>query len=203
MPEKPLRLRRSRAGLVVVDIQERLLPAMFEKERVLRNAIRLMQGAAILGVPVFATEQYPKGLGASVPEIANGVAGTPFFPKTTFSALGAEGFTEALRARQVSQAILCGLEAHVCVSQTCLDFLEQGLEVFVAADAVSSRTPENMQYGLQRMREAGAIIVSTEMALFELLEKAGTEEFKKVQAWIKQDQPGGLKNSSRGEARPP
>jgi nicotinamidase-related amidase len=185
MPEKPLRLHRSRAGLVVVDIQERLLPAMFEKERVLLNATRLMQGAALLGVPVLATEQYPKGLGPSVPEIANGLAGTPFFQKISFSACGADGFSEALRAKNISQAILCGIEAHVCVSQTCLDFLEQGLDVFVAADAVSARTPENVQCGLQRMRDAGAIIVSTEMALFELLEKAGTEEFKKVLAWIK------------------
>jgi isochorismate hydrolase len=185
MPEKPLRLQRSQAGLVVVDIQERLLPAMIEKERLVLNTTRLLQGAGVLGVPVFATEQYTKGLGPSVPEIANALADAPLFEKTSFSACGAAGFSEALRAKKISQAILCGIEAHVCVTQTCLDLLEQGLEVFVVADAVSARTPENLQCGLQRMRESGAIIVSTEMAIFELLEKAGTEEFKKVLAWIR------------------
>jgi nicotinamidase-related amidase len=179
------RLTRTRAGLVVVDVQQRLLPAIFEKERVLQNVLRLIQGAAILKVPVFATEQYRKGLGPTVPEVAAAIPGFAPMEKLAFSACGAAGFVTALKKRKVSEAILCGIEAHVCVTQTCLDLLQERARVFVVADAVSSRTPENYRSGLDRMRAAGAVIVSTEMALFELLERAGTEEFKQVLALVK------------------
>jgi nicotinamidase-related amidase len=179
------RLTRTQAGLVVVDMQQRLLPAIFEKERVLQNVLRLIQGAAILKVPVFATEQYPKGLGPTVPEVAAAIPGFAPMEKLAFSACGAAGFFTALKKRKVSEAILCGIEAHVCVTQTCLDLLEKGASVFVVADAVSSRTPENYRFGLDRMRAAGAVIVSTEMALFELLERAGTEEFKQILKLVK------------------
>jgi nicotinamidase-related amidase len=179
------RLTRTRVGLVVVDLQQRLLPAIFEKERVLQNVLRLIQGAAILKLPVFATEQYPKGLGPTVPEVAAAIPGFAPMEKLAFSACGAAGFVTVLKKRKVSEAILCGIEAHVCVTQTCLDLLEKGASVFVVADAVSSRTPENYRSGLDRMRAAGAVIVSTEMALFELLERAGTEEFKQVLALVK------------------
>ena len=180
-----LRLRRARAGLVVVDIQERLLPAIFEKERVVQNAVRLAKGAAILGVPVLVTEQYRKGLGGTVPELAAAIADFAPVEKLEFSACGATGFTAALETNQVTQAILCGIEAHVCVTQTCLDLLARGLRVFVVADAVSSRTPENYQFGINRMRSAGAVIVSTEMVIFELLGRAGTEEFKQILPLVK------------------
>jgi nicotinamidase-related amidase len=179
------RLRRAQAGLVVVDIQERLLPAIFERERVVQNAVRLLKGAAILRVPFFATEQYRKGLGVTVPEVAGAVAGFTATEKLAFSACGAAGFLPELKTKQVSDVLLCGIEAHVCVSQTCLDLLEAGFRVFVAADAISSRTPENYRFELDRMRAAGAVVVSTEMALFELLEQAGTEEFKQVLGLVK------------------
>jgi len=185
MKKQSHRLTRTRAGLVVVDVQQRLLPAIFEKERVVQNVLRLIQGAAILKVPVLATEQYPKGLGPTVPEVATAIPGFAPMEKLAFSACGAAGFVTALEERKVSEAILCGIEAHVCVSQTCLDLLEQGASVFVAADAVSSRTPENYRSGLDRMRAAGAVIISTEAALFELLGRAGTEEFKQVLALVK------------------
>jgi len=185
MKNQSHRLTRTRAGLVVVDIQERLLPVIFEKERVLQNVLRLIQGAAILKVPVFATEQYRKGLGPTVPEVVAAIPAFAPLEKVAFSACGAAGFLTALKNRKVSETILCGIEAHVCVSQTCLDLLEQGATVFVVSDAVSSRTPENYRSGLDRMRAAGAVIVSTEMALFELLERAGTEEFKQVLALVK------------------
>ena len=180
-----LRLTRSKAGLVVVDVQERLLPAIFEPPRVVQNVVRLIRGAAILQVPILATEQYRKGLGRTVPEVAAAVPGFAPLEKVEFSACGAAGFLPALQDKQVSQAILCGIEAHVCVSQTCLDLLERGFGVFVAADAVSSRTAENCRLGLERMRAAGAVIVSTEMVLFELLERAGTDEFKQILALVK------------------
>jgi nicotinamidase-related amidase len=185
MQSKPSRLRRANAALVVVDVQERLLPAIFEKERVLQNTVRLIQGAGILGVPVLATEQYRKGLGATVAEVAAAIPGFAPLEKVAFSACGATGFITALKERHISDAILCGIEAHVCVCQTCLDLLDDGLRVVVAADAVSSRTPENHRFGLDRMRAAGAIIASTEMVLFELLEQAGTDQFKQILALVK------------------
>jgi nicotinamidase-related amidase len=185
MKKQSHRLTRTRAGLVVVDVQQRLLPAIFEKERVLQNVLRLIQGAAILKVPVFATEQYRKGLGPTAPEVAAAIPGFAPIEKLSFSACGAAVFLTALKNRKVSETILCGIEAHVCVTQTCLDLLEKGASVFVVADAVSSRTPENYRVGLGRMRTAGAIIVSTEMVLFELLEQAGTAEFKQILNLVK------------------
>ena len=182
---KSLRLTRAKASLVVVDVQERLLPAIFEHQRVVQNAVRLIQGAAILQVPIFATEQYRKGLGPTVSEVAAAIPGFAPMEKLAFSACGADGFVTALKKRKVSEAILCGIEAHVCVTQTCLDLLDKGFRVFVVADAVSSRTPENYRVGLDRMRIAGAVIVSTEMVLFELLERAGTDEFKQILALVK------------------
>jgi len=180
-----LRLTRATAGLIVVDIQERLLPAMFEPERVVDNAVRLIKAARILGVPIFATEQYRKGLGATVPEVVAALAGVARMEKIAFSACGDTGMNAALNAKRLTDIILCGIEAHVCVSQTCLDLLDQNHRVFVVVDAVSSRTPENCRIGIERMRDAGAVIVSTEMVLFELLGKAGTEEFKQVLALVK------------------
>jgi nicotinamidase-related amidase len=184
MPE-PFRIQRPQAALVVVDIQERLLPAIFEREGVVRNAVRLIQGAGVLKVPVFASEQYRKGLGATVPEVAEAIAGFAPMEKMTFSAARIDGFGRTLKRQKLSDLLLCGIETHVCVSQTCLDFLDAGFRVFVAADAVSSRTSENHRLGLDRMREAGAALVSTEMALFELLEQAGTEEFKQILALVR------------------
>jgi isochorismate hydrolase len=157
---------------------------MFESKRLMQSVTCLMRGAAILGLPIFATEQYPKGLGSTVEQVAQLIPGTPF-QKMTFSACGAEGFLNELLQKKLTQVVLCGIEAHVCVTQTCLDLLAEGLTLFVVADAVSSRTPENHRIGLERMRDAGAVIVSTEMVLFELLEKAGTEEFKQILALVK------------------
>lgn len=185
MQEETLRLNRAKAGLVVVDIQERLLPAICDRDRVVQNAVRLARSAQILGVPIWVTEQYRKGLGATVPELAAAIPGFAPLEKVAFSACGADGFTAALESSHVTEPILCGIEAHVCVTQTCLDLLAQGLRVFVVADAVSSRTPENYQFGIDRMRSAGAVIVSTEMVIFELLGRAGTEEFKQILPLVK------------------
>ena len=185
MPDPRHRIRRATAALVVVDIQERLLPAIFEKERVVQNALRLIQGAAALHVPVLVTEQYRKGIGQTVPEVAAAIPGFAPMEKLAFSACGAEGFVEALTARDREDIILCGIEAHVCVCQTCLDLLDRGFRVFVAADAISSRTAENHRLAVERMAAAGAVNVSTEMILFELLERAGTDEFKRILSLVK------------------
>jgi len=170
---------------MIVDIQEKLLPAIHEHERVLHNAIRLARGAAVFDLPVVVTEQYRKGLGATIPELAASVPAFNPAEKLAFSACGAPQVLEALGRGQIRHVLLCGIEAHVCVCQTALDLLEKGFTVFVAADAVSSRTPQNHQAGLERMRAAGALCVSTEMALFEWLGRAGTDEFKQVLALVK------------------
>lgn len=182
---KTHRIVRAKAALAVIDIQERLLPAIFEGERVVRNTVRLIKGARVLRIPALVTEQYKKGLGPTTPVIAAEIAGFAQMQKLAFSACGAGDFEEVLKKKRISDVILCGIEAHVCVSQTCLDLLDDGLRVFVVADAMSSRTVENQRIGLERMRDAGALIVSTEMVLFELLEKAGTEEFKQILTLVK------------------
>ena len=179
------RITRSTAGLLVVDIQERLVPAMFEKERMVENAARLVRGSQALGLPVWITEQYRKGLGATVAEVAVALKGVVPIEKTTFSACGAPAVLDALGSRAITDVILCGIEAHVCVTQTCLDLLAKGYRAFVVADATGSRAAANHQAGLDRMRDAGAVIVSTEMTLFEMLERAGTDEFKQILSIVK------------------
>jgi nicotinamidase-related amidase len=174
-------LDRERAALVVVDVQEAFRPAVLDFERVAHNVATLVQGAHSLGLPLAVTEQYPKGLGRTVPEVAEVLDGEQPIEKVCFSAAEAEGFDLGGR----DQALICGIEAHVCVSQTVHDLLDRGLEVHVARDAVSSRTAENREVGLHKMEEAGAIVTSVETALFELVGAAGTEEFKRVQALVK------------------
>jgi nicotinamidase-related amidase len=182
---KTCRIVRANAALAVIDIQERLLPMIFEGERVVRNTVRLIKGARVLGIPVLVTEQYKKGLGATTPAVAAEIAALPLMEKIAFSACGAAGFDRALKKKKVSDVILCGIEAHVCVSQTCLDLLDKGLRVFVVVDAMWSRTTDNHFIAVERMRDAGGVVVSTEMVLFELLEKAGTDEFKQILALVK------------------
>jgi nicotinamidase-related amidase len=179
------RISRQKAGLLVVDVQERLLPAIDESERVVRNCVRLIEGAGILNVPVFATEQYPKGLGRTVPEIARAAPAFKPVEKLCFSACGSDGVLSLLKSRGVEHLIVCGIEAHVCVWQTVSDLREAGLQVFVVADAISSRRLEDCRIAIQRMRDAGAAIVSLEMVLFELLERAGTDEFRRMLQIIK------------------
>jgi len=174
-------LDRARTALVVIDVQEAFRPAVRDFEGVARHAAMLVQGARALGVPVMATEQYPRGLGATVPEVAEHLDGAAPLEKTVFSAAGAEGFDLGGR----DQALLCGIESHVCVSQTAHDLLARGVEVHVARDAVSSRTRENLELGLHKMEGAGAVITSVEAALFELLGEAGSDEFKAVQRLVK------------------
>jgi nicotinamidase-related amidase len=174
-------LDRGRAALVVVDVQEAFRPAVLDFDSVAAGVAALVRGARILGLPVVATEQYPKGLGATVPEVAEHLDGIEPIAKVSFSAAAADGFD--LRGRE--QALVCGIESHVCVSQTAHDLLDRGVEVHVARDAVTSRTEANRELGLHKMEGAGAVVTSVETALFELLGAAGTDEFKQVQGLIK------------------
>jgi len=179
------RIVRAKAGLVVVDMQERLLAAIPEREQLVQNVILLARAAAVLGLPIFATEQYRKGLGPTVPEVASAIAGFTPIEKLGFSVCSGPGFTGTLEYHRISEIILCGIEAHVCVLQSCLDLLEQKCRVFVVADAIASRSDENHQLAVERMRDARAAIVSTEMIVFELLQRAGTDEFKRMLPLLK------------------
>lgn len=174
-------LRRDATLLVVVDAQEAFRPAVLDFDRVIHNTAVLVQGAHALGVPVVVTEQYPKGLGHTVPEVAEHLNGVEPIEKVCFSAAAGDGFDPGGR----QQALVCGIETHVCVSQTAHDLLDRGLEVHVARDAVTSRTEENREVGLRKMERAGAVVTSVETALFELLGAAGSDEFKTVQRLIK------------------
>ena len=173
-------LDRDRAALVVIDIQEAFRKAVQGFEEVTRQAGILVQGARELDIPIIVTEQYPSGLGETVPEVAEHLDGIERLDKVVFSACQAEGFDLAGR----DQALVCGIESHVCVNQTVHDLLDRGVTVHVAADAVSSRTQSNRELGLHKMESSGAILSSVETALFELLGRAGTEEFKAVQRLV-------------------
>ncbi len=173
-------LSSERSVLVVVDIQEKLMPAIAESSRVERNAATLLKAAALLGVPAFATEQYPKGLGPTAASLRALLPPDGVVEKITFSAAREPAFMDRLERLGRRQVVLAGSEAHVCVMQTALSLLELGFEVVLVADAVSSRVPANAELGIARMRAAGATIVSTEMVLFEWVERAGTPAFKAV-----------------------
>jgi nicotinamidase-related amidase len=179
VPAKRL-LDRDRATLLVVDVQESFRPVIHRFDHMAGQVAKLVQGAEAVGVPVLVTEQYPKGLGPTVPEVAEHLDVSPI-AKVCFAATDAEGFD--LKGRD--QVLICGIEAHICVSQTAHALIDQGVEVHVAADACSSRTQEDRSTGLLKMTSAGAIPSSVETALFELLGEAGGEEFKTIQALVK------------------
>jgi nicotinamidase-related amidase len=174
-------LDRDKAVVVVVDVQEGFRPAVLDFEEVAGNIGRLVQGAQALGVPVRVSEQYPKGLGHTVPEVAAHLDGVEPVEKTSFSADRAEGFDLVGR----TQAIVCGIESHICVWQTASDLLDRGIDVHVVRDAVSSRTQANRELGVELIERAGGAPTSVETALFELLGAAGSDEFKTVQKLVK------------------
>jgi nicotinamidase-related amidase len=171
-------LRREDTTLIVIDMQEAFRKAVPDFERVAQRTRTLVAGARVLGLPVIVTEQYPRGLGHTVDEI--GLDGEPVFEKSVFAASQAEGFELTTR-----QTLVCGIEAHVCVHQTIADLRSRGVEVHVAADAIASRDDANKIVALRRAERAGAVPTTTEMALLELCGRAGTPEFKEVQALIK------------------
>ena len=165
----------------MVDVQEGFRKAIPDFERVAKATATLIEGAEAIGIPIVVTEQYPKGLGETTPEVADRLPeGSEPLEKVCFSAAEADDFDLGGR----DQALVCGIETHVCVNQTVLDLLESGTEVQVAEDAVASRFDQNKRVGLQKMERAGAVLTSVETALFELLGRAGTDEFKLIQKLI-------------------
>lgn len=180
-------LEADQCALFVIDIQEKLLPPIFQKEQLVRNAQLLIRATQILKIPAMVSTQYAKGLGATVPEVASLIPGTSAIDKTLFSCLGSEAFCAALKRLPEDRRtiLLCGMESHICVAQTALGALREGYLVHVASDAVSSRTEWNWRIGLDRMRSAGAVISSTEMMIYELMRASSSAAFKELLPHLK------------------
>jgi nicotinamidase-related amidase len=178
-------LKRDDVTLIVIDLQDGLLPKIFGGEGVVEKSIKLIRFAQALELPIVWTEQYPKGLGATTESVASELKGFIPLEKVSFGCFGAPGFAEAVTAAGRKQLLVVGIEAHVCVMQTVLAGLSLGYEVYVPRDAVGSRSASDCEAGLARMQAHGAEIVTTEMAIFEILRAAGTPEFKKVLPLLK------------------
>ncbi len=183
LPRSLPRLRRDDTLLLIVDVQERLVPAMHDAENVVQNCALLARAARQMKLPIVVTEQYPQRLGATLPAIAEHCSSAAH-AKMLFSACIDE-VSEVLRESGRQTVLLCGIEAHVCVLQSALDLLDAGYTVFVVRDAISSRTPQNAEIGWARMISAGCLPTSTESAIFELLREAGTPDFKALLPFIK------------------
>jgi nicotinamidase-related amidase len=182
----PLLLDRNRSALAVIDMQEAFRSVIADFAEVATRIGNVVQGCALLGVPIIVTEQYPKGLRHTAAEItAHLPEGLAPLEKLTFSACGVPEFDLRLRERHVEQVILCGIEAHICVSQTAHDLLQLGYQVHLLVDAISARLPQNREAAFSKLRHAGAVTSSVETALFELLHSAEAAEFKAIQRLIK------------------
>jgi nicotinamidase-related amidase len=178
------RLKVEDTALLVVDMQEKLLPKIIQAGEVIRNASFLVNAAKVLGVPVIATEQYPKGLGPTVEPIRGLL--TTVWEKKTFSAVAEGGALDFLRSDARIKVVVVGIEAHICVMQTVLDLLNQGFHVFVCVDAVSSRYAIDVKIALKRMQQAGAILVTAETCVYEWLETAANSAFKEISAMVQE-----------------
>jgi nicotinamidase-related amidase len=184
-------LEPDRTALVVVDLQEKLLSAIVDRDGLLKNALLLLETARELQIPVIVTTQYAKGLGPLAPEVASALPDAPVLDKTSFDCFGSATFcrrlSELLPARM--QLLVLGVESHICVMQTVLGALSRGLTVHVVSDAISSRTRENKELGLGRMEREGAVLSSTEMAVYELLSRSDTPAFKALLPRLKGSAP--------------
>ena len=180
-------LEAEHCALVVVDIQEKLLPPIFNKETLVKNSQLLIRLAKILSIPLVVTTQYSKGLGSTVPEIASLLTDVPAIDKLEFGCFGSDQFRSRLKSLPGSRntVLLCGMETHICVMQTALGALNEGYLVHIASDAVGSRAEWNWKIGLDRMQSAGAVISSTEMMMYELLRCSGTPQFKELLQYLK------------------
>lgn len=164
--------------LLVIDVQEKLVPVIHGSERVVDNCGWLMRAATEFGVPTLVTEQYPEGLGATVPELAKFADSDSVIAKNYFSAASHPEFVERLRTSNRHQIVVCGMEAHVCVAQTCIELIESQYRVFLVEDAVSSRSKDDRFSALERLRALGVELVSKEMVFFEWQRRGGGEEFR-------------------------
>ena len=180
-------LASDQCALIVVDIQSKLLPPIFQKEQLVRNSKLLIRAAGVLKIPAIVSTQYAKGLGKTVPQVASLLPETEAIDKNLFSCFGSDVFCTLLKRLPGNRntLLLCGMESHICVTQTALAALREGYLVHIASDAVSSRTEWNWKIGLDRMRDAGAVISSTEMMIYELMRSSSSPAFKEMLPYLK------------------
>lgn len=178
-------LTTDKTALLIIDIQERIIRVINEYETVVENTIKLIKGFRALRIPIYYTEQYPKGLGPTVKSIQNELEGNDAIQKLSFSCSGAGDLFSELKKNGISQVVVCGVESHVCVQQTVLDLLANDFQVNLAADAASSRRVIDYEFSLSRMRQHGAEVTTAEAILFELLNVCGTDTFKQISKIVK------------------
>jgi nicotinamidase-related amidase len=178
-------LSADNTGVVLLDVQEKLMPVMGRKETVTENILRLLHLSKLYNLPIVLTEQYPKWLGSTLPEIKEALFSYNPIEKLHFNCCDVDSFNTRLESEDLTNIILMGVESHICIFMTCISLLEKGYKIHVPQDAVDSRTDENWRIGLELMRGAGALITSTETVTYQILKKAGTKEFKEMLKRIK------------------
>jgi len=179
------RIERESTAAVIVDVQDKLFPLIYEHEKLANSIVRLINGLKVLGVPLIITQQYTKGLGGTISEVKDALGYFTHIEKQSFSCCGDPVFSEALKKTGRKNVILMGIESHVCVLQTCLDLTENGYRPVLIEDCVSSRYKNDKKYAVKRMQQAGAIVSTYESILFELTVVSGTEQFKSISKIIK------------------
>lgn len=177
--------QKENSALLIIDIQEKLLPVIQESQRVIENTLKLIKGFQALKVPVYYTEQYAKGLGPTELNIKSAIGNTLPFDKMSFSCCAKENLMTDFKQKNIKKIVVCGVESHICVLQSTLDLIANGIQVHIAADAVSSRREFDFNFALRRMETNGAQISLTESILFEMLGVSGTDEFKMISKIIK------------------
>lgn len=182
---RKLKIDKDEAVLVVVDYQDRIVPAMNEGEQVIETAAKFIRGCRVLGLPAIVTQQYTRGLGETVPQIKEALGTFEPVEKKTFSAAGSEEFMRRLEVLDRETVVVIGIEAHVCVEQTVLDLISEGYDVFVIADCMTSRHKGDLQEACRRMVHSGAVLTTYEAALFEMLGSAGEPGFREISAIVK------------------
>jgi nicotinamidase-related amidase len=178
-------LKAEEAGLLIIDIQDKLAASMKHKDQVVTNTLHLIETAKLLQMPILLTEQYPKGLGPTLPEIKDALPAYEPFEKLSFDCCQENGFGEKVNAMGRKKWLITGMEAHICVLQTGLGMMQAGHTVQIVQDAVCSRSKSNFRTGVSFMDRAGAVLTCTEIVLFQLLQKAGSEVFKIISKRIK------------------
>lgn len=178
-------LDKGATALVVIDMQAPFVKSVFDSEHTVRQVVNLANGCNLLKVPILGTTQYSTRMGDVIPEVRHALPSTPAHDKMAFDCCGCESFVTALAATGARQILVCGVEAHICVCQTALGLVVRGYQVHVVADAVCSRSEIDCKLGVDKMMQAGVVVSSVEMALYELLQEAGSPVFKEVLALIK------------------
>ncbi|MBF0345810.1 MAG: hydrolase [Nitrospirae bacterium] len=175
----------AKAVLLIVDIQDKLAAVVRDADTVISNALHLIELSRLCDIPVLVTQQYPEGLGPTVQALKDALPGAKYVDKTTFNCCRTGAFMKALKAVNRETVILCGIETHICVLQTCIELLQVGYIVHVVKDCAASRSLDNKEAAIEYMRDAGAVITTTEIVLFQTLKKAGTDNFKIIAKRIK------------------